>query len=433
MATIRVSGNSAAENGFRLARRNHAVRAGAFAYCFLVLALHGWERQLGAGFWLAMSSWLVLPHLQYLIAMRSRDPRQGEVRNVFLDAVIFGLWTGGLHFPTWVAYAALSSVMLNAIIARGVLGALASFALFSAGALVWVAVFGFQRWAPTSDLVSTLCFFGALGYTLSVGLVVNLQWGRLVAARDALREGEARYRLITEHAADLIGMVDQDGRWLYTSPSYERVLDEADLQPGADAFRRVHPEDADRARAAVLRVAASGAEQDVALRITDRVGRTRHYRMRVHRLAAQSAMRARLLLVSQDLTHLRESEAFLRLAAQAAEGLSEALLITAADGTIQVVNSAFTAISGYTSAELVGRPEKVLREELHSPAFYEQVYAAAERDGQWAGVVLGRRKSGSVYRTWSSVRPIRDASGATTHYVTAFYELAPSRGSAEGA
>ena len=75
--------------------------------------------------------------------------------------------------------------------------------------------------------------------------MVYRQNRRLVCARDALRASEERYRLIAENAADLIGMVDHDGRWLYASPSYERVLERADLEPGVDAFLRVHPDDAD--------------------------------------------------------------------------------------------------------------------------------------------------------------------------------------------
>jgi hypothetical protein len=70
------------------------VRAGAFAYCFLVLALHGWERHLSWGYWVALLSWLVLPHVQYLYAIRARDPRQAEVRNIFADSLTFGIWTG---------------------------------------------------------------------------------------------------------------------------------------------------------------------------------------------------------------------------------------------------------------------------------------------------------------------------------------------------
>jgi PAS domain S-box-containing protein len=433
MATTRVSGNSsAADSGRRLARRNHAVRAGAFAYCFLVLALHGWERHLGWGYWVALLSWLVLPHLQYLYAIRARDPRQAEVRNIFADSLTFGIWTGALHFPPWVVYAALSSVLLNAITLRGVMGALVSLVLFLLPALAWALTPDFRLWAPASDLVSMLSFFGALGYTLSAGLVVHRQWRRLMAARDALRSSEERYRLITEHAADLIGVVDQDSRWLYASPSYERVLAEADLEAGADAFRRLHPDDADRARAAVLRAAASGVDQELPVRLSDHSGSTRHYRMRLHRLAAEAGLRARVLLVSQDLTHYRESEAFLRLAAQAVEGLDEAVVIVDADGIIKVVNGAFFAITGYTAADLVGRPDTLLRADEHTPAFYEQIYAAASREGQWAGVVAGRRRNGAVYRARRSVRPVRDPSGATTHYVIAFHEVVLPRGFAGG-
>jgi PAS domain S-box-containing protein len=99
---------------------------------------------------------------------------------------------------------------------------------------------------------------------------------------------------------------------------------------------------------------------------------------------------------------------------------------------IKVVNGAFSAITGYSPAELVGRPETVLRGELHPPAFYEQIYAAAARDGQWAGVVAGCRRNGAVFRARRSVRPIRDAAGAITHYVTAFHEIVLPKGFAEG-
>jgi PAS domain S-box-containing protein len=384
MAKIPASEHGAAESGRRLVRRNHAVRTAAYAYCFLVVGLIGWERQFGPPFWVALAaSYLVLPHVLAMHALGSRDPRQGETRNIFADAVLFGLWTAALHFPTWIAYAAVASVTLNAIVARGVLGALVSFSLFSAGAALWVAVFGFERWPLTSDLVSALCFFGALGYTLSVGMVVNVQWRRLMSARDDLRAGEARYRLITEHAADLIAIVDQDARWLYSSPSYERLLDDADLQPGADAFRRMHPQDADRARAAVLRAAAAGADQVLSVRLTDRAGRARDYRMRVHRLEAESGLKARLLLVSQA----------------SPGGGGEALAIVGADGLVEAVNEAYTRLTGYAPEEAIGRAEGGLL------------------DVGSARLVLRRRKDGESYRAWRSVRALRDAAGGKLYVI----------------
>ena len=289
-----------------------------------------------------------------------------------------------------------------------------------------MAAFDPEFWAPTSDLVSTLCFLGAFGYTLAVGLVVHVQRGRLLAARNALREGEARYRLITENAADLIAMVDQHGRWLYASPSHERILDPSELVAGADAFRRVLPDDSDQARLAVARAAATGKDQELSLRLVDRDGRARQLSMRVHPLAAESGALARLLLVSQDETYRRESEERLLLASHAMEGMTEAMMIVSADGIVQTVNRAFSEITGYSREEVTGKPVSALRSGLQPPDFYEEMHATAEREGHWSGVYWNKRKSGAVYKEWRSVRAVRDPAGKTTHYVIVFYETVGS-------
>jgi PAS domain S-box-containing protein len=250
---------------------------------------------------------------------------------------------------------------------------------------------------------------------------------RLQSARDEKREGEERYRAIAEHAADLIAMVDHDGRWLYVSPSYERVLHRSDLETGADAFRRVHPDDADRARVAVLRSASTGNTCELSLRMVDRDGRIRQLKTRVQAVSKDDASWKKLVLVSQDVTDLRESEERLLLAAHALEGMTEAILITSADGTVVTVNRAFSAITGHSRDEVLGNPETSIRNALQPAEFYDEVYAIVRREGYWSGTTWSRRKNGSVYREWRSVRAVRDGAGAPSHYVTVFYEVGESR------
>jgi len=407
----------------RLVRINYAVRTGAFVYGFLALGLHLWERNAPLAAWAFLAlQFLVYPHLVYWRALRSQQPTRAELDNLLIDSTLFGVWAAYLGFPTWITYALLGSTMLNATVNRGLGGTLASLACSAAGAALWIALGGFHYRPGTSELVSTLAFFGILGYTCSVGYVVYQQNRRIVRGRKELRASEERYRLITENAADLIAMVDQDGRWLYTSPSYQRLLESADLEPGADAFRRVHPDDAERARIAVLRVAGTGKPREVPLRLVDREGRVRQYRMRVQPVENGQAPRTRLLLVSQDVTDLRESEERLLLAAEALEGMTQAILIVTAEGTVQTVNSAFTDITGYAREEVVGQPEKAIRNALQPPEFYDDLYAAVRRDGHWSGRFWSKRKNGTVYREWRSVRAVRDAQGAITHYVTVFSE-----------
>jgi len=414
----------------RLVRINYAVRTGAFAYGFLGLALHLWERNAppAALVFLALQ-FLVYPHLLYWRALRSPQPTRAELDNLLIDSTLFGVWTAYLGFPTWITYGLIASTMLNATVNRGLGGALVSLGCSAAGAALWIALGGLHYRPETSDLVSALVFFGVVGYTCAVGYVVYKQNRRIVRGREQLRASEERYRLITENAADLIAMVDQDGRWLYTSPSYQRILDSAELQPGADAFQRVHPEDVERARIAVLRVAGTGKPRELALRLVDREGRLRQYRMRVQPVENGTHPCHRLLLVSQDVTDLRESEERLLLAAEAMDGMTQAVMVITADGTVQSVNRAFTDITGYAREDVVGQPEKAARNALQPPEFYDDMYAAVRQDGHWSGSFWSNRKNGTVYREWRSVRAVRDPQGGITHYVTAFSE---ARGGVDG-
>jgi PAS domain S-box-containing protein len=184
----------------------------------------------------------------------------------------------------------------------------------------------------------------------------------------------------------------------------------------------VHPDDADQARVAVRRSAATGEAREIPLRLVDRQGRVRQLRTRVKATGDGS-----LLLVSQDITDVRENEERLLLAAHALEGMTEAILITAADGTVVTVNKAFCDITGYTRADVLGCPETSIRNALQPPEFYEELGAIVQRDGYWSGTTWARRKSGSVYREWRSIRAVRDQGGKVTHYVVVFYEVGVAR------
>jgi PAS domain S-box-containing protein len=420
-----------------LFRTNYAIRTGAFAYCFLVLGLHVLER--GASpviLGLFALQFLAYPHLLYWRAMRSERPSQAELDNLFVDATLLGVWTAYLGFPTWITYPLLAGTMLNATVNRGLQGTFTSLGCSAAGAALYLAIGKFTYSPVTSDLVSTLCFFGVLAYTCAVGYVVYRQNRRIVRGRDQLRSSEERYRLIAENVADLIGMVDHNGRWLYASAAYSRVLLPEDLEVGADAFRRLHPDDADRARVAVLRSAATGKSRELALRLVDRDGRMRQYKTRIQAFAEDipeaSAPRDRLLIVSQDVTDLRESEERLLLAAHALEGMTQAILIISADGTVQTVNRAFTEITGNLRDDVIGQPEKALRNSLQPPEFYDDIYATVQRQGHWSGSTWSKRKNGAVYREWRSVRAVRNPAGTITHYVIAFYEERGNGGSHSG-
>jgi PAS domain S-box-containing protein len=63
-------------------------------------------------------------------------------------------------------------------------------------------------------------------------------------AAQALHESEERFRLIAEHAHDLIALLDADGRFRYVSPSCEPMLGyPAGALLGTTASELIHPDD----------------------------------------------------------------------------------------------------------------------------------------------------------------------------------------------
>lgn len=85
-------------------------------------------------------------------------------------------------------------------------------------------------------------------------------------ADQALLESEHRYRALTERGTDLLFILDQDGRFLYESPSTERLLGYAQGElDGQPALELVHPDD----RTEIARLLQRRIEEpDLAIEIT---------------------------------------------------------------------------------------------------------------------------------------------------------------------
>ena len=110
---------------------------------------------------------------------------------------------------------------------------------------------------------------GLVGLVLLFDVYTIYQQLQIFRIRHELVRREELFRLISENAADMIAVVDGDGKRLYNSPAYERILGYTteELQ-STSSLDQVHPDDRHLVEEAAREARTGG------------VGRTIQYRMR---------------------------------------------------------------------------------------------------------------------------------------------------------
>lgn len=425
MADIEFTPKSVTKKYHRFVRIFYQIRAIAFAGLFVALGRQMWGQGYGELAWALLAlQFLAYPHLLFWRARRAADSLKAEHANLLLDCLLLGIWISALGFPTWIAFPIFMGTTLNNAMNRGWRGALGALLAFASGALFWGLVAGFNFSPQTDPVAAALCLFGLFVYVIDLGNIAFVQSRKLRDTREALRQREEHYRIITENAGDLIAMLDAAGRWVYANPAYRRLLPEAALEIGADALAHLHPEDRDATRALLEKAVQTEESQEFLYRLIATDGNEHEFQAKAKSFSYAGV--ARTVVVSTDVTELRQRDKKLAIHANVFENMAEAMMIVAADGTVISVNRAFTTLTGYGAEEVCGKSEAGFHTALQPQEYYDEIHRALERQGYWISTSWCRRRDASIYREWRNISAIRDAAGRITHYVHFFADISQS-------
>ncbi|EXJ15875.1 hypothetical protein D779_0957 [Imhoffiella purpurea] len=122
----------------------------------------------------------------------------------------------------------------------------------------------------------------------------------------------------------------------------------------------------------------------------------------------------------RDVTKVRETERRLLQSAAVYASTSEGVVITDAGGTIVAVNSAFSQITGYTEADVIGNKPNLLNSQWHPKSFFISMWRRLLRHGFWQGEIWNRRKDGEIYRQKLTIRRVVDPRGRVLNFVGVF-------------
>ena len=109
---------------------------------------------------------------------------------------------------------------------------------------------------------------GLAGLVLLFDIYTVYQHLQLQRIRRDLAESDQLFELITENAADMIAVVDSQGKRLYNSPAYEKILGYSpqELQ-STSAFEQIHPDDRKQVEEATREALAGGASRRIESRM----------------------------------------------------------------------------------------------------------------------------------------------------------------------
>ncbi|MDD5304959.1 MAG: PAS domain S-box protein, partial [Elusimicrobia bacterium] len=125
-----------------------------------------------------------------------------------------------------------------------------------------------------------------------------------------------------------------------------------------------------------------------------------------------------VLFLRNQADRLRaEADAERLLLSTAIEQAGESIVITDKDGRIIYTNPAFTRATGYSREEARGKTTSVLKSGRQDAAFYKALWETVTRGEIWKGRFINRRKDGTFFEEDATITPVRDQSGAISHYI----------------
>ncbi len=150
---------------------------------------------------------------------------------------------------------------------------------------------------------------GLIGLVLLFDVYVVYQQVQIYQFRRRLLRREEVFRLITENAADMIAVVDENGHRIYNSPAYERILG---YKPGelqsTNALAQIHPDDQALVHEAAEHARAAGVGRQIEYRMLDKSGNWRILESTSSAISSSQPNVQHLVIVNRDITDRKRLE-----------------------------------------------------------------------------------------------------------------------------
>lgn len=130
----------------------------------------------------------------------------------------------------------------------------------------------------------------------------------------------------------------------------------------------------------------------------------------------KSKKRYYIIVAIRDITDWQHIQNRLKLALQVFNTAIDGIVVTDAQGVIQLANPAYLENTGYSLEELLGMTPRILKSGRHDDSFYEDMWSSLFENGNWQGEIWNKRKNGELFPLWLMINAIKDDCGQVIMY-----------------
>ncbi|NOQ16604.1 MAG: EAL domain-containing protein [Methyloprofundus sp.] len=241
-----------------------------------------------------------------------------------------------------------------------------------------------------------------------------------------LEQSEKRYRTIFNDAPLGIAVIDSlTGQIYEVNPSYEKTVGRSEEELKTINWMKItHPDDVqeDLDNLALMN---SGKTSGFAMnkRYIQPDGTIVWINMTIAPLAVEDTSKPHHLCMIEDITKRKAAETKLKLAETVYQNTTQAITVTDADSLVVAVNPAFTDLTGYSSADVLGKPHKIFSSAPSSASLYAKMWKSIDATGQWQGEFWNKKKDGTEYAESLTINSIYDEKGNLSQRVALFSDI----------
>ncbi len=245
---------------------------------------------------------------------------------------------------------------------------------------------------------------------------------RLEQTTEMLRESQAKYLDLYEHAEDIVFALDPHGAFTSANRSFYTEFGFSPELVAGRHFTEVFSSESGRTTFQAIEKCLLGEpyvrdEQPWEFETAAADGSVVTFEIR-GRLIREGEAIACIQCIARNVTERKQVEMELNRLATAIEQAVESVIILDKNGKIQYANKAFFRTSGYIREEILGRTTAFLKSNKRDDeTFYRGMLSTVSTKSVWTGRISNRKKDGSTYEAETTISPVRDKNGKVVNYV----------------